>query len=131
MPHQVCMGAMMQCQFGMAPSTLVVLPINRVMTNNVPAANIMDHKPFVNIPPFGACQSMANPAVAAATSAAMGVLTPMPCTPMTAAPWVPGVPNVMIGNQPALDENCTLVCSFGPGPVISIKQAGQANHQIP
>ena len=131
MAHQVCMGAQLQCQFGVAPSKLMVLPINRVMTNNVPAANIMDHKPFVNILPFGMCQSMTNPAVAAATSAAMGVLTPMPCTPMTSAPWVPGVPNVMIANQPELDENCKLVCAFGGGPVISITQAGQTNHQIP
>lgn len=28
MPMQVCMGAMMQCSFGMAPSSLVVLPKN-------------------------------------------------------------------------------------------------------
>jgi hypothetical protein len=38
---------------------------NRVMTDNVPE-NIMDNKPFVNILPFGMCQSPSNPAVAAA-----------------------------------------------------------------
>ena len=27
MPNQVCMGAMMRCSFGMAPSSLVVLPV--------------------------------------------------------------------------------------------------------
>lgn len=132
MPHQVCMGAQLQCQWGAAPSKLVVLPVNRVMTNNVPAANIMDHKPFVNILPFGTCKCMANPAVAAATAAAMGVLTQMPCTPVTPAPWIPGVPNVLIANMPALDETCKLVCALGAGaPVISITQAGQTNHQIP
>src|SRR5215469_14152417 len=89
MPMQVCMGAMMQCTFGMAPSSLVVLPTNRVLTNQVPDANIMDHVPLVNIMPFGACMSLANPEVAAATAAAMGVLTPMPCIPNTPAPWVP------------------------------------------
>jgi len=73
MPLQVCMGAMMQCTFGVAPSSLVVLPTNRVMTDNVPDANIMDHIPLVNIMPFGMCMSPANPTVAAATAAAMGV----------------------------------------------------------
>ena len=36
MPLQVCMGAMMMCSFGMAPSTLVVLPTNKVLTGEVP-----------------------------------------------------------------------------------------------
>ena len=26
---QVCMGAMLQCSFGVAPSNLVVLPVNQ------------------------------------------------------------------------------------------------------
>jgi hypothetical protein len=52
---------MLQCTWG-APSSLVVLPVNRVMTSFVPAANIMDHKPMVNIMPFGMCTSPANPA---------------------------------------------------------------------
>lgn len=129
MPEQVCMGAMLKCSFGMAPSSLVVLPINKVMTSYVPAANIMDHKPMVNIMPFGACQSMANPQVAAATAAAMGVLTPMPCIPMTSSPWVPGAPTVMIANQPALDTPSKLMCNWGG--VIEITQAGQMTHQIP
>lgn len=129
MPENVCMGATLQCSFGAAPSKLVVLPLNRVMTSNVPAANIMDHKPFVNILPFGTCSSLANPAVASATSAAMGVLTPMPCTPMTSAPWAPGAPTVMIANQPALDTPSKLICSFGG--TISIQEAGQTTHQIP
>lgn len=129
MPEQVCMGAMLKCSFGMAPSSLVVLPVNKVMTSYVPAANIMDHKPMVNIMPFGACQSMANPQVAAATAAAMGVLTPMPCIPMTSAPWAPGAPTVMIANQPALDTPSKLMCNWGG--VIEITQAGQTTHQIP
>ena len=129
MPENVCMGATLQCSFGAAPSKLVVLPLNRVMTSNVPAANIMDHKPFVNILPFGTCSSLANPAVAAATSAAMGVLTPMPCTPMTSAPWAPGAPTVMIANQPALDTPSKLICSFGGN--ISIQDAGQTTHLVP
>jgi len=129
MAEQVCMGATLKCSFGMAPSSLVVLPANKVMTSFVPAANIMDHKPMVNIMPFGACQSLANPLVAAATSAAMGVLTPMPCIPMTNSPWVPGAPTVMIANQPALDTPSKLMCQWAG--VIEIQMAGQTTHQIP
>lgn len=119
---QVCAGAMMMCSFGVAPSSLVVLPVNRTMTG-APAANIMDNKPMVNIPPFGMCSSPANPMVAAATAAALGVLTPMPCIPVTAAPWVPGSPTVLIGNMPALNNSSKLVCNWGG--VIQINVPGQ------
>ena len=129
MPNQVCMGAMLKCSMGVAPSSLVVLPVNRVMTSNVPAANIMDNKPMVNIMPFGMCQSPANPTVAAATAAALGVLTPMPCVPNTPAPWAPGAPTVLIANMPALDDTSKLMCLWAG--VIEVTYAGQATHQIP
>ena len=122
MGMQVVMGAMLQCSFGVAPSTLVVLPANKVMATT-PAANIMDNKPMVNIPPFGMCQSMANPMVAAATAAAMGVLTPMPCIPVTAAPWAPGCPKVLIANMPALESSSKCMCNWGG--VIQITNPGQ------
>ncbi|WP_353959169.1 DUF4280 domain-containing protein [Lutimonas halocynthiae] len=128
MPQQVCMGAMMTCSFGVAPSSLIVLPQNRVMTSNMPAANIMDNKPMVNILPFGMCSSLANPTVVTATTAALGVLTPMPCIPVTVAPWAPGSPTVMIANMPALNNTCTLNCTWGG--VISISQAGQAQCDV-
>ncbi|MBM7116151.1 DUF4280 domain-containing protein [Archangium primigenium] len=119
---QVVMGAMLQCSFGLAPSSLVVLPANKILATT-PAANIMDNKPMVNILPFGMCQSMANPMVAAATAAALGVLTPMPCVPATAAPWAPGCPKVLIGNMPAVDSTCTLMCSYGG--MIQVVSPGQ------
>ncbi|WP_437509756.1 DUF4280 domain-containing protein [Sorangium sp. So ce1099] len=119
---QVCMGAMLQCSFGVAPSSLVVLPQNRVMSS-APAANILDSKPVVNVPPFGMCSSPANPMVAAATAAAMGVLTPMPCVPTTAAPWAPGSTKVTIGKMPALESNSKLMCNWGG--VIQIVSPGQ------
>jgi hypothetical protein len=129
MPLQVCMGAMMQCSFGMAPSSLVVLPTNRVMTNNVPDANIMDHIPMVNIMPFGMCSSPSNPTVAAATAAALGVRTPMPCIPATPAPWVAGAPTVLLGNFPSLDNVSQLMCIWGG--VITFSDAGEETVQIP
>lgn len=122
MGAQVVMGAMLQCSFGVAPSTLTVLPTNRVL-GDTPAANIMDNVPMLNVMPFGMCSSLANPTVAAATSAALGVLTPMPCVPFTVAPWAPGVPTVLIGNMPAVDNNCKLMCNWGG--VIQVVSPGQ------
>lgn len=118
MPQMVNTGSTTQCSFGAAPSTFVALPTNKVMAGNMPAGNIMDNKPFVNIPPFGMCMSLSNPTVAAATSAALGVLTPMPCIPVTAAPWTPGATKSMIGNMPALTNTSKCMCNWGG--VISI-----------
>jgi len=95
----------------MAPGSLMVLPTNLVMSSG-PVANIMDHKPMVNVMPFGMCQSMANPMVAAATAAAMGVLTPMPCIPNTPAPWIVGAPTVLLGNMPILNNSAKLMCMW-------------------
>ena len=124
---QVVSTGMMMCPFGAAPSTLNVLPTNRVMCASMPAATIMDFAPFVNIPPFGVCMSLANPMVAAATAAALGVLTPMPCIPVT-TPWKPGSPTVMIGNLPALNDSSTCQCCWGG--VISITFPGQVQTQV-
>ena len=129
MPNQVCFGAQMMCSFGVAPSALVVLPINRVMTNMVPDANIMDHVPMVNIMPFGMCMSPANPTVAAATTAALGVLTPMPCIPNTPSPWVPGAPTVLLGNQPTLDNVSKLMCIWAG--VIQFVTPGEFTVMVP
>lgn len=126
---QVCSGATMSCSFGVAPAVLNVLPTNCTMTASMPAANIMDYIPMVNIPTFGMCQSPANPTVAAATAAALGVLTPMPCIPATASPWIPGAPTFLIGKMPALDANCTLMCSYAG--VITITYPGQVQMLIP
>jgi hypothetical protein len=123
------MGAQMMCSFGAAPSALVVLPTNKVMTNYVPDANIMDHIPMTNIMPFGVCSSMANPEVAAATAAALGVLTPMPCVPATPAPWVTGAPTVLLANFPTLDNVSTLDCIWGG--VIQFTDAGEETVDVP
>jgi len=129
MPQQVCNGATLQCSMGMAPSSLVVLPVNRVNTGNQPDANIMDSKPMVNIMPFGMCTSLANPAVAAATSAALGVLTPMPCIPVTPAPWASGAPTVLLANAPSLDNQSKLMCTWGG--VIQVVSPGEFTVSVP
>jgi hypothetical protein len=127
---QVCASATLQCSFGAAPSMLNVLPVNRTLTGGMPAANIMDHIPLVNILPFGVCMSLANPMVAAATAAALGVLTPMPCIPATATPWIPGgAPTLLLGGMPAIDANSTLMCNWAG--VIKIVVPGQMQMLIP
>jgi hypothetical protein len=109
---QVTSGAMLKCSFGAAPSSLIVLPANRVTAGGMPAATIEDNKPIVNVPPFAMCSSPTNPAVIAATAAALGVFTPAPCVPVLTAPWVPGVPTVTVANLPALDTSCKLLCAW-------------------
>ncbi|MAY74938.1 MAG: hypothetical protein CMJ31_09550 [Phycisphaerae bacterium] len=123
------MSAMCQCTFGVAPSSLIVLPANKVNGCSMPMATIMDHKPMVNIMPFGMCSSLANPTVAAATSAALGVLTPMPCIPATSAPWATGSPTVKVGNLPVLNNSSKCMCNWGG--VISINFAGQSTVNVP
>jgi hypothetical protein len=123
MAQQVTMGATMLCSFGVAPSSLIVLPSGRTMAGGMPSANIMDFKPNINIPPFGVCMSLANPQVAAATSAAMGVLTPMPCIPMTTSPWTPGSTTALVANMPALLNTDTCMCAWAG--VITIVNPGQ------
>jgi Domain of unknown function (DUF4280) len=107
----VHMGALVQCSFGLVPASLNVLPTDRVTVEDTPAANITCCTP-ANIPTFGMCSSLANPEVAAATAAALGVLTPMPCVPAL-TPWVPGSPTTTIGGAPALVMGNTCQCVFG------------------
>lgn len=128
MGFQVVNTALLKCSFGLAPSSLVVLPINRELVCSQPAANIMDFKPMMNILPFGMCQSLANPTVAAATAAALGVLTPMPCIPVT-TPWTPGCPTVLVANMPALNDSSVCMCAYAG--VIQVNMPGQMTTMIP
>ena len=127
MGFQVCTGAVMMCTFGMAPSVLDALPDTGVLCPT-PAATIMDIAPIVNIPPFGMCMSEANPEVIAATAAALGVLTPMPCIPLIDDPWVPGAPTVLLGGLPALTDDSICICMWGG--VITIEDPGQVSIEV-
>jgi hypothetical protein len=120
---------MMACPFGAAPSTLVVIPAGRPLAGGMPAANISDFAPMVNVPPFGMCNTLSNPTVAAATAAALGVLTPMPCIPVTTAPWAPGSPTVLVSGMPALNATSKCMCAWGGA--ISITNPGQTTTLVP
>jgi hypothetical protein len=121
MPPFVKMGAMLQCSFGAAPSALSVPP-PVVTAEGPPAANIADMVPIANIAPFGMCSSLANPEVATATAAALGVLTPMPCVPVIPAPWAPGSPTTILRGMPALTEGSQCICAWAG--VITIVNPG-------
>ena len=118
----VVAGAQTMCTFGLAPSTLMVTPEKRLVVQGRPVANIMDNKPFLNILPFGLCTSLMNPVTATQTAAALGVLTPGPCTPVIPAPWVPGTPTALSGPAPTLDQMCKCMCAYGG--VISVINPG-------
>jgi hypothetical protein len=123
MAQPVVMGDNLMCSFGAAPAPITVLPANRVMCENKPMANIMDNKPFMNIMPFGVCMSLSNPATASLTAAALGVLTPGPCTPMTTAPWMPGSTTVMVANMPALNSTSKCLCMYGGSISVAVPTA--------
>ena len=113
MAIQTSMTATLMCTMGIGPSQLTITPQNRVCAQGQFAANIMDHIPLVNIMPFPLCNSMANPIVAAATAAKLGVFTPAACLPNTPAPWTPGSPTVLVGGMPALNNSSTCMCVYG------------------
>lgn len=120
----VVSGAVLQCPFGAAPSNLNVTSQSKCFISGQPAATIQDAQGMVNIQPFGMCSSLANPQVAAATAAALGVLTPQPCMPQTAGTWIPTSPTTMIDGKPCLTSDCKVICSNGMG-TIQINSPGQ------
>jgi len=128
MPSWVVDGAMLACTMGTTPSQLGVLPVRQTSLGGKPKATIMDFQPQVNIRPFGMCISPANPQVAAATAAALGVLTPQPCMPATVTPWTPGNRVVSIQGQPALDDTCTCQCLWAG--TITVSFAGQVPNNV-
>ena len=109
MANAVVNTALCTCSFGAAPCILPVTSQQTVITANMPQATIMDNK----LPTFGMCSSLANPTVASATAAAMGALTPMPCIPLTVAPWAVGAPTVLVCGKPLLNNTSKLMCSYG------------------
>jgi len=111
MAFYVCNGAQLKCSMGDSSSQLNVTGKTALLSGE-DLANIMDFQPMTNIQPFGQCQSVANPTVAAATASNAGKLQPMPCIPNTIAPWMNGKSNVKAFGQPALMTNAKLMCMW-------------------
>lgn len=116
-------GAMLQCSFGTTPCTLAVSDPTRALCGNLVVAIIQDITP-ANIPTFGMCQSIANPQVQTATSAAMGTLTPQPCVPAITGPWAPGSAEMKVNGTPVLTNSCKCQCMWQG--MISVQNPGNA-----
>ena len=124
----VCATAILQCSEGVSPCPLTVVTNQTVLIAGRPAATVNDISP-ASIPTFGMCCSLANPEVAAATTAAQGVLTPQPCVPVIAGPWLTGSPSVMLQKQVALNNSSKAMCAYAGE--ISINFPGQEQVSIP
>lgn len=117
-------SAVLKCSFAAAPCNLTVTSQTVLLAEGKPVATIQDCQPGVNIPSFGMCSSLANPQVAAATAAALGVLTPQPCSMVPMGTWSMTRPGFMAGGKPVLTSEAGLLCMAGMGN-ISITFAGQ------
>ena len=111
MAKLVTTGAMLQCSFGTTPCSLAVTDPSRPKCGNMLMATIQDNTP-TNIPSFGMCQSLSNPQVSTATSAAMGTLTPQPCIPAIMSAWAPGSAMMKVKGAPALTDCCKCACMW-------------------
>lgn len=119
-----------KCSFGMIPTPLLILPGTRtVMAEGMFMGNITDIIPLVNIESFGLCVSLLNPAVAAATAAAGGVLVPMPCVPVTVAPWLSMALTVLVEDRPAIDQTAFTLCTWAG--IITIIEPGNFTVLVP
>lgn len=120
----VVTGAQLMCPFGTAPGNFNATTKPTVQASGKPAGTVKDMAAMTNITPFGMCTSLANPQVAAATAAALGVLTPQPCMPAAAGTWTPVNPKVLIGGAPCLVTDAVCICANGMG-TIQITNPGQ------
>jgi hypothetical protein len=121
---QVVTGATLQCSMGTTPSTFAA---SGAQVSATTAAGVVTDTGPGSIPPFGLCQSPANPQVAAATTAAGGTLTPQPCQPVL-TPWAPGSAQVTVGGVPVLDDASQCSCAWAG--VITVTDAGQTSTSV-
>jgi hypothetical protein len=123
----VVSGASLACPLGTTPSVLTTTP-PPVVVATAPAAAVTDAVPGANIAPFGMCTTPTNPAVASATAAASGVLTPVPCVPVVTGPWSPGSSSVRLQGRPALTPSSTCRCAWGG--TIAVTAPGQGSVSV-
>lgn len=119
----VCSNAQIKCTYGDKIAKLIVLPDRTVILTGEPQANIRDHSSMINIQPCGKCHTTAFPPTGAATAAAHGKLTPMPCIPNTPFVWMNGKGDVIVMGDPALMKKSKLKCAYGG--TITIVHDGQ------
>lgn len=122
----VVSGASIGCTMGLGSGTLNATSQVKIQFNGATVAT-KDDVGAQNLGPCGMCTSMGNPAVSSATAAALGVLTPQPCTPMAGGPWQASGTTKVAGAFPITNES-TLICSYGGS--IFITNSGQTKVQF-
>lgn len=122
----VVSGASIGCTMGLGSGTLNATSQVTILFNGGTVATKNDVG-AQNLGPCGMCTSMGNPTVASATAAALGVLTPQPCTPMAGGPWQASGKTKVGGDFPITNES-TLTCSYGGS--IFITNTGQTKVQL-
>ncbi|MCD7886162.1 MAG: DUF4280 domain-containing protein [Clostridiales bacterium] len=118
MANPVVNTAVCACSFGAAPMPLTVTSQATVQMCGQMAATIMDNQCTT----FGMCSNPANPAVASAGK-------PVPCKPVTVAPWAPGCPTVLVCGKLLLNNTSVLTCSYGG--VIQVTMTPAMTVQVP
>lgn len=122
-------GATILCPNGIGTGMLNVTSQTTVTAEGKPAATIKDCAPGSNLNMGGVmCTSMANPQVASATAAALGVLTPQPCVPAPVGTWSAVNPCCQAGGTPCLLQGSTINCAYAG--TISIIKSGQTKVNV-
>ena len=121
MPELVCTGATLKCSSGTASATFSATA-GRVSAGA--AAGVVSDITTSNVPPFGNCTSLGNPAVNSATQTAGGTLAPQPCQPVLPGDWTPGSSRVKAGPAAVLDSASQCACTWGGS--ITVAEAGQS-----
>lgn len=116
-------GAVLSCTMGAGTGTLNVTSQMTATAEGKPIATIKDCGAMTNITPIGMCSSLANPQVAAATAAALGVLTPQPCVPSPIGTWQACKPSCKAGSTPCLVQGSAIQCAYAG--TIQIVNSGQ------
>ncbi len=128
MGQLVTTGATLKCSFGNVPSKLNVTSQSKCVASGKPIATIKDAAATTNISNFGMCSSMLNPQVIAATSAALGVLSPQPCQFVSSGLWM-CKSKCNVGGAPGLTSEGTLMCTMGAGS-ITVAASGQTKTTV-
>ena len=128
MAYLVVKNAMLSCNQGTTPATFTA--INPMVTcAGLDVATVNDNTPVnLGAAGFGMCQSMANPAVASATAAAQGTLTPQKCMPNCGGPWTPGSMKLTVKGAAALLDSDMLMCAWAG--TIQVDNAGQVKCEV-
>lgn len=115
MPPLLTSCCVLSCSFGEAPSLFDALPLpgKPTVEEAFVAATIEEIVPELNVPSFAMCSSPENPEVIAATAAAEGVLTPMPCVPVILDPWEPPSPTDSFEGVPLATVDSRCLCAWG------------------